>query len=40
MDVVVVFMPNALRIADQYIQSGVVGCALVVGADSLTKFVD
>lgn len=31
---------HALSIADQYIRSGQVNCALVVGADSLTKFVD
>src|SRR3972149_6264499 len=30
----------ALSIADQYIRSGAIECALVVGADSLTKFVD
>ncbi|EKE01253.1 MAG: hypothetical protein ACD_21C00185G0004 [uncultured bacterium] len=30
----------ALSIADQYIRSGVVKCALVVGADSLTRLVD
>ena len=30
----------ALSIADQYINSGKVNCALVVGADSLTRFVD
>ncbi|CAL7960940.1 3-oxoacyl-(acyl carrier protein) synthase 3 [Gammaproteobacteria bacterium] len=30
----------ALSIADQYIRAGVVDCALVVGADSLTKLVD
>src|SRR3989304_706960 len=29
----------ALSIADQYIRSGAIECALVVGADSLTKFV-
>jgi len=31
---------HALSIADQYIRSGMVDCALVVGVDSLTKFVD
>ncbi|MEI8055216.1 MAG: beta-ketoacyl-ACP synthase III [bacterium] len=30
----------ALSIADQYIRAGAVDCALVVGADSLTKLVD
>jgi 3-oxoacyl-[acyl-carrier-protein] synthase-3 len=30
----------ALSIADQYIRTGAVDCALVVGADSLTKLVD
>lgn len=30
----------AVSIADQYIRSGQIKCALVVGADSLTKFVD
>jgi 3-oxoacyl-[acyl-carrier-protein] synthase-3 len=30
----------ALSIADQYITSGKVKCALIVGAESLTKFVD
>lgn len=30
----------ALSIADQYIRSGMIDCSLVVGADSLTKFVD
>lgn len=30
----------ALSIADQYIKSGAIDCALVVGADSLTRFVD
>ena len=30
----------ALSIADQYIRSGTIDCALVVGAESLTKFVD
>lgn len=30
----------ALSIADQYIRSGAIDSALVVGADSLTKFVD
>lgn len=30
----------ALSIADQYIRSGAIECALIVGADSLTKFVD
>ena len=31
---------HALSLADQYIRSGMVDCALVVGVDSLTKFVD
>ena len=30
----------ALSIADQYIKSGAIDCVLVVGADSLTRFVD
>jgi 3-oxoacyl-[acyl-carrier-protein] synthase III len=30
----------ALSIADQYIRNGLIKCALIVGADSLTKFVD